>query len=278
MGFVKIWNVLSGLKKRLKDAKISINYNENKKIITMTPEEIFNKQVWEVLQDIKEEILVQKHVKEDRGIKFRVLNSAVKWAIPETRVRDILRELESNKAFKIRMSQSGARAGTGDVFYLIINQLKFDKSYADHEKRAHKLQAEIQQKDKKSIDSQTSNQPRLISRDQNSNYLYASKQIKMSKGTLYFVVFDILFLQGDQDGFLSYEDIEKHLVRRGFQESGGNEARNKRINNATTNKQQGLFQFAKVGVKPLKNKVPDGESLIRLIRGKGLQLNNPLLT
>ena len=118
---------------------------------------------------------------------------------------------------------------------------------------------------------------RLITHNGQGNYLYDGKLIEMGRETMYYKVFDTLFLRSDQDGFLSYADIEAELIKRGVSESESDEARNKRINNAILNRQQGLFRFAKVNGKSLKNKTKDGRPLIELRRGKGLQLNNTLL-
>jgi len=117
----------------------------------------------------------------------------------------------------------------------------------------------------------------LITRDKNGDYFYNGRRIEMSHENLYYQLFDILFLRCDQSGFISYEDIEKELVKREHPESQTTYSRNKRINNAIFNKQQGLFRFAKVNRKRLQNKIPDGRALIELVRGKGLKLNNQIV-
>jgi len=116
----------------------------------------------------------------------------------------------------------------------------------------------------------------LITRDKNGDYFYNGRRIEMSHETLYCQLFDILFLRCDQSGFISYEEIERELVKREYPESQTTYSRNKRINNAIFNKQQGLFRFAKVNSKRLQNKTPDGRTLIELVRGKGLKLNNQM--
>lgn len=119
--------------------------------------------------------------------------------------------------------------------------------------------------------------PRLVTRDNRSSYFYDGKPIEMNKEAIYYKIFNALSLKSDQDGFLSYADIEVELVKQGLPGVEDDDIRNKRINNAILNKQQGLFRFAKVNGKTLKNKLPDGQRLIELIRGKGLKLNNPII-
>ncbi len=119
--------------------------------------------------------------------------------------------------------------------------------------------------------------PSLIRKDSRGDYFYDGKRIEMSKETIYYNVFDVLYSECDQDGFLSYVDIETQLVKRGFAESRDEAARKKRINNALLNKQEGLFKFSKVNGKRLQNKTLDGQVLIRAIRGRGIQFNNPIL-
>lgn len=115
---------------------------------------------------------------------------------------------------------------------------------------------------------------RLIYKDGSGDYFYNGQGIKIGQDTNHYIVLDIMFNRSDQDGFLSYENIEDELVKRGLKETENTEARNKRINNAA-NKHQGLFRFAKVNGKALKNRTPDGHELIKIIRGKGLKLSNP---
>jgi hypothetical protein len=117
---------------------------------------------------------------------------------------------------------------------------------------------------------------RLITKHpDDGDYFRQDKRIKVNKRTLYYDVFDILFLESDQDGFLSYEQIENYLVKRKHPhiEDGGK--RNKRIQNAILNEQQGFFRHAKIGSSVMKNKILDGRPLIEAARGNGLQLNNP---
>ncbi|MEN9582493.1 MAG: hypothetical protein RL641_447 [Candidatus Parcubacteria bacterium] len=118
---------------------------------------------------------------------------------------------------------------------------------------------------------------RLIEKDGRGDYFYDGQKIEVTKETTYFKTFDILFSNADQDGFLSYGDIEKQLVKKNVQPSPSDTAKVKRINNVLINEQNGFFRFAKVNGKRLKNKAPDGDKLILAIRGEGVRLNNPKL-
>ncbi len=119
---------------------------------------------------------------------------------------------------------------------------------------------------------------RLITKHPNDgDYFYQDKRIKVNKRTLYYDVFDILFLYSDQDGFLSYGQIENYLIAQKYPHIEGKEKRNKRIQNAILNEQQGFFRHAKIGGSIMKNKTPDGRPLVEAARGDGLQLNNPTL-
>jgi hypothetical protein len=95
----------------------------------MTPEEIFNQQVWEILQDIKEEILATVTGK---PVKY-IFPDTIGVDIPPNRRRKILYKLEEIKTFEILRNPKGVRIGTGDIFYLIINSLRFDEVYKEYD-------------------------------------------------------------------------------------------------------------------------------------------------
>ena len=98
----------------------------------MTPEEKFNQQVWEILQGIQEEILATV---KGKPIKYRIPNVVGVGIIPPDRRRKILYKLEEEKAFKIQRNAKGTRIGTGDIFYLIIDSLKFDEAYKKYQSK-----------------------------------------------------------------------------------------------------------------------------------------------
>lgn len=117
----------------------------------------------------------------------------------------------------------------------------------------------------------------LLENDVRRDYYYDGKRIEMSHETIYYKIFDIVFSHCDQQGFISYANIEKHLVRRGCPASTNAEVRNKRINNALRNKYTGLFRFAKINGNDFENRTLNGQPLIKLKRGEGVFLNNPPL-
>ena len=117
---------------------------------------------------------------------------------------------------------------------------------------------------------------KLLIKNNMGDYLYDSKRIEVAKKTIYYDVFDILFLNNDQDGFLSYEDIEKKLVKKGHASLEDKTKRNKRILNAISDS-QGFFKLAKINGHKFKNKTLDGMLLVRNDGGKGLRLNNPII-
>lgn len=114
---------------------------------------------------------------------------------------------------------------------------------------------------------------RLIHKDAHGDFFYDGKRIEMSQGTIYYKVFDVLYEQADQRGFLSYEKIEKFLVNSGMEGIENVMGRNKRITNAMG--MTGLFNSAKVGGDRLKNETLDGRKLVEPVVGKGWKLNNP---
>ena len=116
---------------------------------------------------------------------------------------------------------------------------------------------------------------RLITKDGRGIFWYDKEEIKMSKDKIFYQVFDAIFTNASQEGFVSYEDIEKHLVKQCNHPRKEDEAkRNKRIYNALSDT-QGLFKYARINKKPLKNKTLDGRELIKNVRGKGIIFYNP---
>lgn len=93
---------------------------------TMSEEEKINQQIWETLQDIKEEMLVTE---KGQPVKYRFANIIGSGSIPAERRRKILRILQEKGAFEIQHNADGARIGEGLLFYLIINKAKFKKVY-----------------------------------------------------------------------------------------------------------------------------------------------------
>ncbi|PJE51573.1 MAG: hypothetical protein COV29_00230 [Candidatus Yanofskybacteria bacterium CG10_big_fil_rev_8_21_14_0_10_36_16] len=114
---------------------------------------------------------------------------------------------------------------------------------------------------------------RLISKNK-SAYFYKSKQIVFdSEETDYFRVFDVLYENSGQDNFLSYENIDKEMVRRGSPKLIDDQQKIKRIHNAVKN----LFLYSRCGSEKLKNTTPNKTELIKKVRGRGCVFNNPLI-
>lgn len=113
---------------------------------------------------------------------------------------------------------------------------------------------------------------RLIEKNTHGSFLYDGRIISIPETAEYRILFDILFTHSGQDGFLSYEAIEKYLVKRHLKPLENIEKRNKRIQNYI---KQGIFRYAKISDKVLTNKTPDGRPLIKIQRGRGVTFNNP---
>ncbi len=116
----------------------------------------------------------------------------------------------------------------------------------------------------------------IIEVDHKRNYLYKGQLIKMPQNTLYYNIFDILYSGGDQDGFISYENITKELIKRKkWKET--DKKRNSDINNNIHIKDQGFFKYARINGNRINNKIDDGRELIEIVRGKGVKLNNSII-
>jgi len=116
----------------------------------------------------------------------------------------------------------------------------------------------------------------LIEKDTNGDFLYNGKFLKLSKDTLGYKILDALYTNSDQEGYLSYEAIEKYLVDKKEAPIEDSEKRDKRILNAIS-EGQGLFRRATINGALLKNETPSGAPLIDIRRGKGLVLSNPAI-
>lgn len=115
-------------------------------------------------------------------------------------------------------------------------------------------------------------QARLIEKDAQGDFLFDGKIITMGKGSEYCLLFEILLDYSDQNGFLSYENIEKFLIKSGLVPENDTGKRNKRIQNLL---HQGIFRYAKVQDNRFYNGMPNGKPVIEIRRGRGLILNNP---
>lgn len=115
---------------------------------------------------------------------------------------------------------------------------------------------------------------RLIEKDTRGDFFYGGKRIELPKTAEYSLLFDILYTHSGQDGFLSYEDIEQHLIKKHLEPKPDIAERNKRIQNLVY---QGIFRYAQINGQIILNDIPDGRSLVEIRRGKGLIFNNPAM-
>jgi len=99
--------------------------------MSMTPQEKLNIQIWEVLQDIKEEYLVTE---KGKPVKYKIPNVIGAGIIPKERRKKILYKLQEQGAFKIQYNSRGVRVGRDDLFYLFIKRPTFDKVYKNYKK------------------------------------------------------------------------------------------------------------------------------------------------
>jgi hypothetical protein len=120
--------------------------------------------------------------------------------------------------------------------------------------------------------------PRMLTKDVNGDYWFRGNKLSISKNTMYFDAFNALFTSANQNGFLSYADMEKELVALNHPPCADSVSRNSRINNLIHNNNQGLFRHSKINGKRFKNELPDRSELISIERGDGLKLNNPVET
>ena len=97
----------------------------------MTPEERYNQQVWEILQDIKEELLVTVSGK---PVEFRVPDVIGGGIIPKDRQINILYKLEEENALTIHKNAEGVKIGTLNIFYLFIDPANFNIVYEKYQR------------------------------------------------------------------------------------------------------------------------------------------------
>ncbi len=106
------------------------------------------------------------------------------------------------------------------------------------------------------------------------DYYLRGLKIDFGEDTQYKDVFDILYLNSLQGGFVSYETINNELtLSKGWKQVPDKKIK-KRIQNCITN---GIFQFAKFNGKKIKNITPSGKKLIKIRRGKGVEFNNSII-
>ncbi|HCR81338.1 MAG: hypothetical protein UY13_C0002G0124 [Candidatus Pacebacteria bacterium GW2011_GWB1_47_8] len=97
----------------------------------MTPEEKFNQQVWEILQDIKEETLATQN---DKPVKYKMPHVAGAGIIPRDRREGIIFKLQELGALRVRESPFEPPVSTNDVLYLDIYPSTFETVYTKYQK------------------------------------------------------------------------------------------------------------------------------------------------
>lgn len=134
---------------------------------------------------------------------------------------------------------------------------KFAEVYQRREEKAEKALEKEKQK-------------YLITRDkQTGDFFYNGKSIKFeNKGAIYYLIFECLFMNGDLDGFCSYDKVEEYLIRHGQDKCNKQKQKINRIKNGIEN----LFRFSN-----LSECAPDGKEIIKKRRGKGAILYNPTI-
>jgi hypothetical protein len=111
---------------------------------------------------------------------------------------------------------------------------------------------------------------RVITKNRNG-FFFTGNTIDFGQGTQYGDLFDIIFSNCVQSGFVSYGKINEELLKRGWKEVPPKKIK-KRIQNAITN---GIFRFTKISGKKFQNMNPfNKEELIKLRRGRGVEFNN----
>ncbi|MBW4061291.1 hypothetical protein HJC99_01825 [Candidatus Saccharibacteria bacterium] len=132
------------------------------------------------------------------------------------------------------------------------------------------------------IFSQPSTEPaqsRLITKTGLGQYQWKGQPIDLDPTSLPYKVFDILFIHSANGGLVSYETIERELIKQGEQPAPNPEKARKRIQNAARSKQQGFTRYAKVNgilLADLLTAYPTSIELIEHVRGEGLKINNPI--
>ncbi len=96
----------------------------------MTPEERFNQQVWEILQDVKEESLATK---QGQPVKHRTPHIQGAGIIPKERRIDILFKLQEWGILRVRDNPFEPPIPADDEIYLDLIQPKFDEIYSLYE-------------------------------------------------------------------------------------------------------------------------------------------------
>jgi len=103
----------------------------DKDVMTMNPEKKFYQQVWEILQDIKEEML---STRTGKPLKLRNPNIVGSGIIPKDRRENIMGKLEEWGALSIRENPFEPPSSSEYYFYLDIHHDTFETVYSKYQK------------------------------------------------------------------------------------------------------------------------------------------------
>lgn len=205
------------------------------------------------------DLLNIKKVAKIRPIKEDdILSNLNKWGVINIRNTD--REYEESEYRKVNKESNGKEAPIkiiNKIFY-ISTEPKFENFYANI----------------KDLNSQK-NCKLIYKKD--GEYFFKKETITVNIKSRYFNIFDIIFINTNEEGFISYNEIIKKLSLRGFEVNSDNKINVKSINNAVVNNEQGFFYRGKVNNKRIANITPDGMPIITAIKGEGIKFYNPNL-
>jgi len=122
----------------------------------------------------------------------------------------------------------------------------------------------------------------LITKNKRGEFYYKDPEtgrnsfINIGIKTISYAVLEIVY-ENESNDPVSYEIIEEGLLKKGLEKAKNSAAMIKRINNAVINEGQGL-QKAKVDGREFSaiNLLPDGDKIIKTVRGKGIKFRNYL--
>lgn len=150
------------------------------------------------------------------------------------------------------------------------------EEYKTHVNRLHLfLKSNIS--DVESIKNNDVETRNYVVRDGVGLFYFNGKKVLISRESLQYQCFNILFENADQSGFVSYKTFENELQKIGRPHNAESKT-SKRVRNALTNKHNGFFFRARYeNGERVKNEDGNGKRIVETIRGKGIRINNPLL-
>lgn len=155
-----------------------------------------------------------------------------------------------------------------NIILIVKNLNKLKKIKESVDKKLEKISKSHIKKIK--TKEKTEKEKNLITRDKESgDFRFRNKLIEFrNKKTIYYLVFECLYEEGDLNGFCPYNNINEYLEKHDIEKYYDNLKIRKRIRNGISN----LHRFSN-----LEPNAPDGKKLIDINRGKGITLYNPSL-